>query len=111
MAVLSKFASDNLPDLPLLANCLINCDQEDLILERAFYESLCFLPALRNLTLYDVYLGPKQELTVFSTLIRSTLPKLRYLTAHLELRLLLKDEELEKLLTLEQPFAFFRCFI
>ena len=44
--------------------CVINCDPEDLILERAFYESLCFLPALRNLTLYDVYLGPKQELAV-----------------------------------------------
>ncbi|KAH9389536.1 hypothetical protein TYRP_023186, partial [Tyrophagus putrescentiae] len=132
---------------------VINRDRGDLLLEPTFYEALCLLPALRNLILYDVYLGPKQQLAVlgqleqvtlsfnsvlcyhsllfrqvftgrfsrlvsvsfcatsthlprvFSTLSRF-LPKLRHLSAILELKLTLENElEEQELLTLEQPLA------
>ncbi|KAH9393146.1 hypothetical protein TYRP_006258 [Tyrophagus putrescentiae] len=52
---------------------VINRDRGDLILEPTFYEALCLLPALRNLTLYDVYLGPKQQLAVLGQLEQVTL--------------------------------------
>ena len=52
---------------------VINRDRGDLILESTFYKALCLLPALRNLTLYDVYLGPKQQLAVLGQLEQVTL--------------------------------------
>ncbi len=52
---------------------VINRDRGDLLLEPTFYEALCLLPALRNLILYDVYLGPKQQLAVLGQLEQVTL--------------------------------------
>ncbi|KAH9401744.1 hypothetical protein TYRP_017149 [Tyrophagus putrescentiae] len=52
---------------------VINRDRGDLILESTFYKALCLLPALRNLTLYDLYLGPKQQLAVLGQLEQVTL--------------------------------------